>query len=350
MLTIKDIHGLSTVEPHNPNLGIGIVAVPELVFGVELEIEEFDPEADRDFPGVTFTDDGSLRNSNDGIGIEAITFPVRAKHLEGLLCEFFITYGIGRSNYSERCSTHVHMNVQELSYDQLASLCLVYQTVEELLFSYVGDDRKDNIFCVPWNQCGLSYNIVGKIASYEGKSVWPLRIWQKYSALNMLPISEQGSIEFRHLGGTCDLKKIMGWINILSCIHKYSTTLSFSDIRAKIMNMNTVSNYREWMTEVFGEYADLLRIPGFEKQLSSGVVDSKLSLMGERKLAKRNIEEILNELRLADQQLMEQAPVLRQRQNPAEEYVRAYHGGIYTSTIGNGDIQWTTSATTDPEF
>lgn len=281
MKTIQEIHRLSPVISYDSPYGIGEVSVPNLIFGIELEIEEFDPDLDRDFSGIDFTDDGSLRNSMDGIGIEAITYPIKAKYLEQFLKQFFNYYSIGKYNYSERCSTHVHMDVQGLTHAQLASICLVYQTVESLLFAYVGNDRGNNIFCVPWNQCGLSYTIVGKLASFDDNKTWPLRNWQKYSALNLLPITSQGSIEFRHLEGTCDIVRIMNWINILSQIYKYSISKSFVEIQEKILNMNTISNYQEWMEEVFEDKANILKIPDFERYLFSGVVDSKLAIMKE---------------------------------------------------------------------
>jgi len=253
--------------------------MPNLLVGLELEIENFNPEMERYFPGVDFTDDGSLRSTDGGIGIEAITVPIETKYVRELLGRFFTQFEITPENYTERCSTHVHVNIDDMTPEQLATLCLLYQTVESLLFLYTGEERDKNIFCVPWNQCNLSYNIVRKIISYPEKSENPFRHWQKYSALNLIPIMNQGSVEFRHLGGTCDVDKIMTWIALLSCMFKYAHTTPLAVTRESILSMNTVSNYREWLNSIFGKYTDKLMVPGFEKSLANGVVDSKLMLM-----------------------------------------------------------------------
>lgn len=42
------------------------------------------------------------------------------------------------------------------------------------------------------------------------------RGWQKYTALNLLPITKYGTVEFRHMHGTNDFDKLCTWINSLS--------------------------------------------------------------------------------------------------------------------------------------
>lgn len=281
-MNIKERIGLRSPVVFKSSYGESPAVVPNLIFGLELEIEEWDPDAIREFDGFGFTDDGSLRGNDNGIGIEAITLPVKAKHLPGLLRAFFDNYEVGPHNYTERCSTHVHMNVQDITCEQLASLCLLYQTVEELLFAFVGHDRDEGVFCVPWNQSGISYSIVERLEGFSKGTKNPLRQWQKYSALNLIPIGSQGSIEFRHLEGTCDVERIMQWVNILSRMYLYAVNTPLNVVSQEIMGMNTVSNYREWLDRVFEREADLLRTPGFERVLASGVIDSKLALLKEK--------------------------------------------------------------------
>lgn len=283
-MLIGQSYGRYGPDTYVPEVSVDItVPYPNLVVGLELEIENFSEEWERLFPGIEFTEDGSLRNSNRGMGIEAITLPLQTKYVRNFLEEFFSRYEISDSNYSERCSVHVHVNVNDMSYEQLASLCLVYQTVEDLLFSYVDSERANSIFCVPWNQCNLNYSIADKLIEYLKTGVDPFRNWQKYSALNLIPVMNQGSVEFRHLEGTCDVDKIMGWVSLLSCMMKYVMETPLQDVKENIIRMNTVSNYHEWLTSVFGKYTNLLRSDSFEKKLSRGVVDTKLALVRTKK-------------------------------------------------------------------
>jgi len=263
------------------------VPLPDWLVGIELEIENFNPEHTQEFGGVTFTTDGSLRETEDGVGIEAITKPIAIKHVEPLLTAFYKKFSINEGNYSERCSTHVHFNVEPLTFEEVGTVCLIYQTVENLLFHYVGNERQNNIFCVPWNQSNITYNIVSRIELGESNEVF--RRWQKYSALNLIPITTQGTIEFRHLHGTCDVSLIVHWIYLIAKIFEYAQKVPLAVAQQSIMNMNTVSNYHEWLSMVFGKYAVLLQNPNFERELSRGVIDSKVMLMGKEKPISRKI-------------------------------------------------------------
>lgn len=257
--------------------GNTVMMQPDLIFGLELEIEGFRHGGAID--GFNYTEDGSLRDA----GKEAITIPTKAKFLEEKLNEFFKQHRITPANYSERCSTHVHMNVQDTTIDQLKTLALLYQTVERLLFAYVGVDRKENIFCVPWYQSGLTSRLVEKMSKSADATISK---WVKYSALNLLPVRTQGTVEFRHLHGTCDVALILGWVNILSALNKYAKDQSFEDLSKTILAMNTISNYDAFLTDVFREHTGKLTTPNYKELLSNGVVDTKLMLMTETEASK----------------------------------------------------------------
>jgi hypothetical protein len=110
------------------------------------------------------------------------------------------------------------------------------------------------------------------------------RRWQKYSALNLLPIHELGTVEFRHLGGTCDVKKIMQWVFLLAKMFEYVLSTPYEEVKNEIKCMNTVSNYHEWLERVFGEYMELVQYDGYELDLAQGVIESKLQIVSEGKV------------------------------------------------------------------
>lgn len=281
--TILEVYGMrpvtnSAVPDKLYTTGIGSLPLvsPDLLVGLELEIENLPEGLNHVFGGLFRVDtDGSLRNN----GREAITLPMKAKFVENLLSVFFSKNHITRDNYSDRCSTHVHVNCQDLTIDQVRAIALVYQATERLLFAYIGEERENNIYCIPWYQAGFttrSMEEMGVLSTFDVK----VRNWIKYTALNLQPLRNYGTIEFRHLRGTCDVKEIVTWLNIISSIVEYGKKHSYEAISKLIMDMNTVSNYDQFLRDVFGEYAGILMIPlNYQTMLSIGVVDTKLMLM-----------------------------------------------------------------------
>ncbi len=182
---------------------------PENIAGIELEIERSSGFGySKYFSRVA---DGSLRNE----GNEFISLPLRVDTLLEQLQEFF---QINRDVfvpecYSDRTSTHVHMNVQHFTKENVKTLLLYYALVEPLLFDFVGNYRQENIYCVPLNETLLLQDMSKTVSNLFAASG---RAWQKYTALNLLPITKYGTVEFRHMHGTNDFNKLSTWINSLS--------------------------------------------------------------------------------------------------------------------------------------
>ena len=295
-MTIGESIGRSTPSYKHKSFVTSHEVLPEWIVGLELEIEGFDEEAERSFAGVDFTNDGSLRHSNKGRGIEAITSPIQIQYVRNLLTRFFEHYYIDETNYSERCSVHIHFNVQPLEWEHLSSICLIYQTVERVLFKFIGNDRDQNIFCVPWNQCNLTCNIIPSIKKYKD---YAFRGWQKYTSLNLLPVLDKGTIEFRHMHGTCDVDKIMVWIGIISKMFKYAMTHPTEKILRDIQYMSTISNYQSWMSLIFEELTPNLQTVNYDVELAQGVVDTKLMFMNKEVVNSNSfvrVEPLLQEL------------------------------------------------------
>lgn len=271
MTTFKELYGCDPTPHMLADKGykedLTPLAAPDLVVGLELEIESW--EGVTKYRGFEFKEDNSLRGSS----IEAVTKPTKSRYVEDLLTGFFTFNGITENNYSERCGTHVHMNVSNMTEDQLAAFCLLYQVFERSLFKYVGDDRDNNIFCVPWEQAGISYDLLHAIRT---RSKDLSRTWRKYTALNLIPIYTFGSVEFRHLPGTCDVKYLMGWINLIGCMYNYAMSNSYAGIQQEVIDLNTSSAYNTFITNVFGQFLGLLDITNLQQDMEVGVINVKL--------------------------------------------------------------------------
>jgi hypothetical protein len=289
-----------------------------LVYGVELEIENLNPEIHPDtflVSNMTRHEDNSLRNN----GWEFVTQPMKLRELEYTLRLFFERGGFSKNNYSERCSTHVHCNTTDMTLDQIQGLLAVYLVYESLLFQWVGADRDKNIFCVPLRETTLTMSMIqeGDLDSWQHK--WEK--WEKYTALNLKPLFTQGTIEFRHMPGTCDVDAIILWCNLIGKMFAYAKRNSFKDIITALTSLNSSSRYAELTQDIFGEYAHLfMNRPEFTIYLEEGVLNLKYGLVKQQKIASK--PSLTNEdvIRLMEQN----AQFVRnmQRRNEARGQVR----------------------------
>jgi len=229
--------------------------------GIEVEVENIQ-FYNQTSPYWRMIEDGSLRNN----GREFITPPIRARRVEHALNDLF-EQDLNKSiDFSERTSIHIHMNIRTLTIKQLEALILTYLVFEKVLFNFSGPERYTNIFCVPLVETDVGEDLLELIQNKN-----PAVAWQKYTALNLLPIMQKGTIEFRHLGGTKDIKKIITWINMILCLKKFALQKSPEYIWNRIKTLNTTSEYRLFGEEVFKELIQLLWDVDFNSNVSDCV-------------------------------------------------------------------------------
>lgn len=263
---------------------------PHLLYGVELEIENCNE--DWNTAGFKVVTDGSLRNG----GLEFVSSPMTYSNMAYALETFFNKNKpveikddhhntTDDSNYSDRTSIHVHTNVNDLTLKQLMGLCLIYEVFEKLLFTYIGNDRDKNIFCVPWSETTLTYSALPELIGVNGAGV--IKNWEKYTALNLIPVSTQGSIEWRHMHGTADLQFILTWLRLIGHIYKYIQNTDIEEIKSNFLGMNTTSAYDHLLDRVFSYDADKLRTHNYRFMLEEGVLEMKYAML-EKPTAKKS--------------------------------------------------------------
>ncbi len=279
MSTIQELLGIKKVTPQVYSKSAEIrVADPQLIYGMELEIEGVDsPDSfTKGIGTITHTEDGSLRNN----GREFITMPMNMRSLHHALKLFFDNAKLNEDNYSDRTSVHVHCNVQDLQPSQLASVLLLYQVFEGLLYGFIGNERDKNIFCVPWSETNLSFNILNNLSEANTAKILGLKQWQKYTGVNLLPIFSQGTIEFRQMHGNCNLPYIADWLNLIGSMFAYARNNSLADIKDRFIKLNTTSSYRPLTEDVFKDWSPLLlRQPNYWNMMEDGVLNMKYLLL-----------------------------------------------------------------------
>ena len=267
--TIAEFFGTAVTGQRNFNKAVPLVNPdPSLLYGVELEIEGCVGYEEWRCTGISAKNDNSLRNN----GMEFVTAPMTYSNLAFCLKNFFDKSKVGPANYSERCSTHVHANCNDMTMPQVATVLLLYTTFEKVLYAFVGADRDKNIFCVPWNETSISLNYIASFAAEDWSRAGK---WQKYTGLNTLPLQRYGTLEFRQMHGTHDLNKILTWCRIIGRMFHWAKNKDFNETREKIISLNTNSHYGAFFEEVFKDEAQALYAPQFEELLEEGVLNVK---------------------------------------------------------------------------
>ena len=218
MATIKALFGLNSdfLNSHvSRSKGI-------FVAGAELEIENVE-NWDRDFTcanEINVEEDGSLRNN----GKEFLLPPNRKDSLVKLFTKFHSDcVQVGENPFSIRTSTHVHVNMMTSTDIQTKNLLLLYAIFEPLAFAYCGEGRKQNIHCVPLNMTHMPANYKHGIQTIINK-------WHKYTAFNLIPLCEKGTVEFRHLVGTSNPVKFQLWLDFIEVLWTTAHTMAPFDI------------------------------------------------------------------------------------------------------------------------
>lgn len=163
--------------------------------GVEIELENMHMSRPR-FNYWTAKSDGSLRNG----GMEFVfSNPWGGRDLYNAAIEIDTFLFENNPEETWRCSTHVHVDVRDMTSAQVKKMILAYTVYERILFRCSGWHRYKNNFCVALGFAQEQINTLSNAWSLDGASFFNQLVtnWDKYSAMNLLPMTSFGSIEFR---------------------------------------------------------------------------------------------------------------------------------------------------------
>ena len=231
--------------PIAPSLGITRLDGP--LVGIELEYEQCKAghlSADLYRKWWTLDIDHSLRNG----GIEFISKPLKPSQLmPATLC---VTKVLGEAGgvINKRCGVHVHLNVSDLTFEQLWNITTYYTLIEAMVFKEFADGREENHFCVPtyansvlqrqfYDDAISLHRGIQKRTKRPGpsalggsviapKQLLPLRILAtpKYAAMNVNSLPKFGTLEFRQMRGSRDMLKVRKWARFLLNLREVALT------------------------------------------------------------------------------------------------------------------------------
>jgi hypothetical protein len=175
----------------------------------------------------SYVHDGSLRGQNSAEYL--LTKPIEFSEVNKAIEELYKKleeYGtiIDESN---RTSTHVHLNCQELFLNQLTSFMALWFTFEEVLTQWCGEHRVGNLFCLRSRDATAIISHLRKFIKSDGK--YDFNEGMHYAGLNASALKKYGSIEIRTMRGVSDPKVIQEWVEILQRL--YNLSLTYKDPR-----------------------------------------------------------------------------------------------------------------------
>ena len=178
----------SSIVPHPFVVGTNKV-------GVEIELENISAVMPRSNLWQD-KDDGSLRNSGHEFVFRQ---PLGGRDLLTALQEVDTYLHDKNADASWRCSTHVHLDVRDMTEKQIKFLLIAYTVFERLIFRCSGWHRMKNNFCPAFSFAQGQVMTLSKNWELVGSDFLQTvaQSWQKYSCLNLIPMRTQGSVEFR---------------------------------------------------------------------------------------------------------------------------------------------------------
>lgn len=229
--------------------GLGSYPMKGTLFGLELEMEQVEGTAEEIPHCLKIAEDASLRNS----GSEFISRPVPLEQAMEFFDAVMHSPAVNWLDKDERCSErgsiHVHVNVQDMSADQVRNMLRFYCVTEPQWFATVDSHRHNNIYCVPLHATAMPRYIQQKSLSAMADN------WHKYTALNAKPLRQYGTLEFRHLQATDSADKLEYWLGCISRLRQLACEASTSDITWKDVERLHEAIFHKAMTD-----ADLTRI------------------------------------------------------------------------------------------
>ncbi len=121
---------------------------------------------------------------------------------------------------TNRCSTHVHVNMTGKKVNEITSAIALWSAFEEPLTLWAGEERVNNHFCLTGKDSNQ-----GTIHAWRGflrTGGTRFRDNLKYSALNILTLQRFGSLEYRVMNASEDPSRLIDWTKFVFTLTRYA--------------------------------------------------------------------------------------------------------------------------------
>jgi hypothetical protein len=234
-----------------------LLVMPTCLLGVEFEYENVVTNTPPEVLGFWEAKrDGSLRGHALEFVFSEPMFGTDVLTAIDLLCKHAIK---SKFAVSVRTGLHVHVNMGDVDINVLKRVCALYALFEPIVYDYVGNNRSENVFCLPWSAAHAASDMVKRILNSKPaelrSNINALRD-AKYAGLNLDSLSRFGSIEFRHALSTTDYASTLDWINI--CLRFKEAAVRLDVNATELLRMLSSNGLDQFGATIFQEQWPIL--------------------------------------------------------------------------------------------
>jgi len=186
---------------------------------------------------------------------------------------------------SIRTGLHVHVDVRDLTRIELARLNVLFALFERAVYRYAGNNREENVFCLPWYRSDQMQSHVHQINSdvFDVKEASSALENEKYGGLNLDTLARFGSVEFRMALATMEPEWVLAWVNICLAFKRAAQKLDVPPL-ALIHQLSAVGvvNFAQ---QVFEDQFQAINYPELEQDVWLYGVETALHVLPKAQVA-----------------------------------------------------------------
>ena len=229
MTTVAQVFGYRNPRLSEPHPSIAF----QCGVGIELEVEG---TTNIDADMWVCTEDGSLRD-----GCELVCArPYNGEELLRAINNLSEAVQDSGAEGTWRCSTHVHMDMRDADSNILKKVILGWTFYEKMMFKCSGYHRYSSNFCPAFAVVQAQVMNASSAFNRDGEAFFHALVnsWDKYTSLNLLPLSQFGSVEFRISEPKWKKSQLLNLVNRFLVLKKLAVEYADLDNEAYVEKLN----------------------------------------------------------------------------------------------------------------
>lgn len=216
--------------------------------GIEIELEGSRlPRIDTEYWATELDHSLKAQEAYEYVSCGPKTFEEARASLEELNHVLKENKSIVHNSY--RAGVHCHVNVQELTWKELANFLTLAICFESILLEDCGEDRAGNLFCLRVRDAEGVIDQWSDVYT-GGRLTRDSLVHMKYAFTNLSSVPRFGSLEFRGMRSTTDPKVLLPWFEKLLALREASQQYGSP---SEIVEQFSVNGARDFAFHVFGK-------------------------------------------------------------------------------------------------